>query len=296
MICQLFLYDLSGLCFLDYMFRKTGRITDPCCEKSAVGILPWLYDPHDLQVFPLVYQIIHVFFVICLISPDLILVIIFIVICAVYQFKGDPQDILIGISSHIFRDFYVFFIDKLTDHVIQLHRIPQSHGIQHKITDTSPGCQDQHTLIVIFRPASCLYIILIHIQVGIFRHLIKHIRAHHRRHHAAGTAGRTKPQSFKRAVRIYPADIIIFLEIDLRYYIIGVFNGVGIFLNIAVTAVQIFFQRLQVIGVHGRKHICDHIDDIDISGLFLLLSSGSIPGKHRRKIHSRTLDLKGIFR
>ena len=277
------------------MLRKGGGIADPCSEKGSVGVFPWLYDPYDLQVFSLIDQTLHIFFVVCLISPHLVLIVIFIIICAVCQFKGDPQDILIGIGSHVFRDFHIFFIDELADHIVQLHRIPQSQGVQHKITDASPGSQHQHALVVFFRPASRLHLILIHIQIGVFRHLVKHVGAHHGGHHTAGAAGRTKPQGFKRAVRIYPADPVLFLEIDLRDNIVRILNGVGIFLNTAVPAVQIFFQRLQIVGVHSRKHIGDHIDDIDIPGFLLLFSCG-IPGKHRRKVYPRTLDLQRIFR
>ena len=85
--------------------------------------------------------------------------------------------------------------------------------------------------------------------------------------------------------------------VDLRDHIVRILDGVSILLDPALPAVQIFFQRLQVIGIHCGKHIRHHLDHMDVSGFFLFTSSRHFIADHDgTEIKARALDLKGIFR
>ena len=92
------------------------------------------------------------------------------------------------------------------------------------------------------------------------------------------------------------ADLIPIFFINLRLRIIRILNRIRILFNSAVTAVQIGFQRFQIIGVHSGEHICYHIDHIDISLLFFLSSGFLSAFYHRGKVDTGTLDLQRIFR
>ena len=87
----------------------------------------------------MIHQILHVFFIVRLILPDIILTIIFIIVCTVHQFELLTQNIIIGIFSQICRCLDIFLICKLPNHIIQFHLVSESQCIQHKVTDTSVG-------------------------------------------------------------------------------------------------------------------------------------------------------------
>ena len=92
------------------------------------------------------------------------------------------------------------------------------------------------------------------------------------------------------------AHCIPLFPVDLRSYIVGILNGIRVFFDPALPAVQIFFERLQVIGIHSGKHIRHHLDHADIAGLFLLLiPCGFIADHDGAEIKSGALDLKGIL-
>ena len=95
-----------------------------------------------------------------LVCPYLVLAVIRIIICTVYQFEIDADNIIIIITSHILRYSYIFFIQELADHLIQLQRISESQRIEHKITDRPALGQDQYAFVGIFRPPPRLYVIL----------------------------------------------------------------------------------------------------------------------------------------
>ena len=165
------------------MLCQRCRIADPCVQRRCIGNLRRLDDPDDGELLSVFHKLSHIILVVCFISPDVILAVILIVIRAVHKPESDPQDIVIRIFSHVRRGIHILLIDKLADHLIQLQRVAQPHSIQHEITHTPAGSEHQHTLVIILRPAPCLYIILPFIKVWVLRHLTKHIRTHHGGHH-----------------------------------------------------------------------------------------------------------------
>ena len=232
------------------MFCEGRRIPDPRREGGRIGIFRGLDNAHDRELFPVLYKLAHICFVVCFVFPHLILAVIFIIIRAVYKAECDPQDILIGVISHVSRSLHVFFIDKLPNHLIQLHGVTQSHRIKHEVADTAARGEHKHTLIITFRPAPCFHIVLSFIKLCIFRHLIKHVRAHHGGHHTVRTGRGPEPESIKGFVRVHLAHAVPVYPVNLRNHIVGIFYCVCVFLDPALPAFQIFLQRLQVIGIH----------------------------------------------
>ena len=206
------------------------------------------------------HQIPHVVRVVRLVSPYLVLTVVLVVVGAVDQLEGSAKQVFIGIVPHIFRGVYIFFINKLLDHGIQLIGIPKTQGVEQKIADVSAGSQNDNALVIILGPASCLNVVLPLVEVGILRHLIEHIGAHHGGHHGIGAVGGTQAQFFEGTIRMYLADGGVLQPVDLRRDAVGVFNGMGIFLYAAFPAVQVGLEGAQVIGIHGGEHIGDHLD------------------------------------
>ena len=275
------------------MLCQGSRVSDTGLEHHGVAVLCRLHDAHHSQVLSVFCQIPDIRLITGPVRPHLILTVIDIVIRTVYQFKGCSDHVIVGVGSHTLRRVYIFFIQKLLDHLIQFQGIPQPQRVEQHIADAAPLGQDYHTLIVVFRPSPCLHVILALIKGGVFRHLVKHICAHHGGHHTAGTGGRAKPESVKRVVRVYLAHLAVVYLIDLRRHIVAVFHCVCVVLNTAFTALKILFQRLQVIGVHPGKRICHHLDDVHLPGPSLTSSSRV---HHRREVNSRALDLQRILR
>ena len=189
------------------------------------------------------------------------------------------------------RNFHIFTVHKLLNHIVKFHRIPQSQCIQEKIADTAGRTQNNHTFIITFRPASRFHIVLTFIKCRIRRQLIENVRTHHGGHQTAGTGRRTEAQRVKRTVRIYLMNVIPILSVDLRRHIVTVFYGIRISLNSTLFTFKIFFQRLQVVGVHRGKHICNHLNNIDF---ILRRSFFLISGCPHIRYHQRTEIKTGI--
>ena len=117
------------------MLCQGRRIADPCVQEESVRILRRLYNAHDRDILAVLHEIFHIFFVICLIPPYLVLAVILVVFRAVDELERDADDIVIGVRSHILRRVYILFVDKLLDHLIQLHGIAKSQRVQQKIAD-----------------------------------------------------------------------------------------------------------------------------------------------------------------
>ena len=165
------------------------RVADSGRKCHCIGIFCRLDNTYYLEIFPVFHEIFHIGFIAGFVCPDTILTVVRIIVRTVDQFKGNTEKIFIRIASHIFRCFDIFFIDKLPDHLIQFHSIPKSECIKHKVTDVPVCRQDNHTLIIILRPSTGLYIVLPFIEIFIFRHFIKHVRTHHGGHHTVGPGG-----------------------------------------------------------------------------------------------------------
>ena len=253
------------------MTHQRYRIIDTRCQCRCLGILTRLYNSYNLQILALIHQILHVFFIVRLIFPDIILTVILIIIRTVHQFELLTQDIIIGIFSQIFRCLDIFLISKLPDHIIQFHLVSESQCIQHKVTDTSVWSEYQHTLMVILRPASCLHLILILIELCILRHLIEHVGAHHRWHHTVWACCRAKSQRYKRLIRIHLAYTVFVLSVNLRCHSVRILYCGRILFNPGLVTVQILLERLQVIGIHLGKHVGHHLHDLHFVITFLLL-------------------------
>ena len=95
---------------------------------------------------------------------------------------------------------------------------------------------------------------------------------------------------------MYLTDCVFLFSVDLRNYIIRILDRVGVRLYSTLPAVQIGFQRFQVVGIQCRKHIRDHIDHMDFPVFLLLIRRHSlITRQDRAKIKARTLDLQRVL-
>ena len=279
------------------MSAQIFRISDTGSQGNRIGILRRLYDADYLQIFAVLHQFFHIFIVVRLVGPDLVLAVILIIVCAVHHLKRGSEDVFIRVASYMIRCVHLFLVNELLDHFVQFHRVPQTKGIQHEVTDSAAGSQYYHTFIIIFRPAACHHLILVFVKTFIFRHFVENIRTHHGGHHAVGAAAGAKPKGGKGLIRIHLADTVSVFTVNLRHRVIGILDRTDILVNSAVSMIQILLQGFQVIGIHGGKHIRHHLDNIDISGLLLCFPGSA--GRHhhrRRKIESGTLDLQRIFR
>ena len=145
----------------------------------------------------------------------------------------------------------------MTDHLVQLHRIPQSQRIQHKVVDIAVGGQHHHAFVILFRPAPGFDVVLALIQRRILRHLVKHIGVHHHGHQTVGIGGGIHPQRRKRAVGIYLSYTVAVGTVDIRGAAVIIFDRVGVVINAAFALFQIGFQRRQIVGFHLGEHAGD---------------------------------------
>ena len=224
------------------MLCQRRRVSDPCRKGRGIRVLRRLYDSDNRQFFAIFHKGPHIVFIVRFVPPDIILAVIFIVVRAVHQPECNPENIVIGIVLYVFRRFYIFFIDKLPDHLIQLHLVTQSERIEHKITDAPSLSENEHTLIIIFRPPPGFYIVLVLVERRILRHFIKYIRTHHGRHHTVGTSRRTQPKRVKGLIRIHLPYRIPVYPVNLRRHIIRILNGIRILFDAALSAFKISFQ------------------------------------------------------
>ena len=164
------------------MLCQRNRIADPGIKEQSVRVLRRLHHAHDGDIFPVLYEVLHVLLVVGLIPPYLILAVILVIIRTVDELECDADDVLVGIGAHIVRRFHIFLVNELLDHLVQLHRITKPQCIEHEIADPSARGEHKDALIVVLRPVPCLHVVLALIQPGILRHLIEHIRAHHGGH------------------------------------------------------------------------------------------------------------------
>ena len=120
--------------------------------------------------------------------------IIYIIISGIDKLIGGSHKLLIAVGAALIRNVYLLISGELLHHFVKLLIVAKPQCVQHKIIDIAILCQNEYTFIILLRPSPCLDIVLILIQPGILRHLIKHIRAHHGGHHAVGVAGGAKAQ------------------------------------------------------------------------------------------------------
>ena len=164
------------------MLCQGSRVADPAAQEQSVCILCRLHHTHDGDILSVRHKALHVFLVVGLIPPNLVLAVILVIIRTVDELECDANDVLVGIGAHIVRRFHIFLVNELLDHLVQLHRITKPQCIEHEIADPSARGEHKDALIVVLRPVPCLHVVLALIQPGILRHLIEHIRAHHGGH------------------------------------------------------------------------------------------------------------------
>ena len=168
------------------MLGQRGRIGNAGAEHGGGGPLGGLHHPYHRNVLSSVDQVLKVSVIFRPVSPQGVGFVILIIIGGVDQFEGNAQKVAVLVGAQIVRGGNRFPFQKLLDHIVQLHRVPQAQGVEHKVADAAPRGEHHHTFIVPFRPTPRFYLILILIQIGVFRHLVKHIGVHHRGHKAVG--------------------------------------------------------------------------------------------------------------
>ena len=293
-IRQLVLHDLACGGFLRHVAGQGGRVGDAGLQEQAAGVLGGLDNAHNGDILAVFHEASHVGVIIRLVPPDVVPAVVFIIIRAAYKLKGDAQNVVVIVDAHILRDVDILFVNKLLDHVVQLHRIAKAQGIEHKVADAAARSQHQDALVIIFRPPPGLYVVLGDVEVLVVRHLVEDVRPHHGGHHAAGAHGGAKAQGREGIVRVHLTDAVRSLQaVDLGLHVVGVFHGAGVLLDAAFAAVQVGLQGLQIVGIHGGKHVRHHLDDVDLA--FFCIVSGCGLRQHGRKVEAGALDLQGVF-
>ena len=89
-------------------------------------------------------------------------------------------------------------------------------------------------------------------------------------------------------------DLIPVFLIDLRFHAVRILDRIRIIFHTALPAVKICFQRGQIVGIHGGKHIRHHLHHMDVPA-FILRAAPLIAHHDRREIKTRALDLQRVF-
>ena len=158
--------------------RQCLRVTDARREHRSRCAFFWLDDADDRQSLPVFHKFFHICIIICLVFPDFIVCIIFIIVGRVDKPEGSSENLIIGVAICLCRRLDCLFCHELFHHLLQLPAVTQSERVLEEITDISIRCEHKHTFLIGFWPASRLYIVLSFVERRFLRHLIKNIRAH----------------------------------------------------------------------------------------------------------------------
>ena len=294
-IGQLVAHDGAGGRLLHAVRGEGGRVVDARAEHGGVRPFGGLHDAHDGQILAVLHELFHISGVVGLVPPDAVGAVVLIKTGSVHELECDAERVGVRNAGDIVRHGDGFFLGKLFDHAVQFFAVAQAEGIEQEIADAAAGGQHKHALVIVFRPAARLDVVLVAVKRFVGGHLIKHVGAGHHRHHAARAGRRTHAQRRKGIVRVDLAVAAVLPEVDLRRNAVGVFDRVGVFFNAAFAAVQVGFERGEVVGADLGEGLGDHLNDADLM-LFPVVLVPHHTRHHPGQVHAGALDRERILR
>ena len=107
-------------------------------------------------------------------------------------------------------------------------------------------------------------------------------------------------QRGQRLVGVHLAKLIGVGAVYLRSHVVGVFDGVRVLVDVALTAVQVLLQRRQIVRADAGEHVGDHLGDAYLSWLPSGFPVVPLPGgraqHHGGHVEAGALDLQRVLR
>ena len=243
---HLLLHDVAVGGVLHDLLGEGGGVGDAGGEHRGRGGVVRLDDAHDGDVLAVFHQLLHILLVVGLALPDFVSFIVDIGVGTVHQLELEAQQLVVAVGAKIAGHIDALVLGKLLDHLVQLGRIPQAHGVEGVIGDGAVFAQDHDALGGLFGPAPGLDLILRAVEIAVGGQLVKDAGvAAHAVHEAAGDgggagAGIAQTQHREGGVRVDLMHAAVgVLPVDLRLGAVGILDGGGVLCDGGLVALEV---------------------------------------------------------